>query len=187
VSSIPVDGVLMQSMFSTEGSSSSRGLGAEAAYLQYFAIIRAKCGRMLRDPEEAEDVAQETFLRLLRAPVLGQHVAVVTAWIYRTSTHLALDRLRRTARAKRNVDVATRLVAPTLATAPDRALELRQLLARLVQEVPEAELTAVLLTRLDGLEQAEVAEVLGISDRTVRRHLDRFVRRLAVLHAEDRV
>jgi RNA polymerase sigma-70 factor (ECF subfamily) len=54
---------------------------------------------------------------------------------------------------------------------------LRQVAAR----VPAEELECALLDRLDGLTQVESAEVLGVSERTVRRMLTRFDERLASL------
>src|SRR5207302_10717908 len=43
----------------------------EAAYRRYFVLIREKCRRMLADFAEADDVAQETFVRLWRADLAG--------------------------------------------------------------------------------------------------------------------
>jgi len=137
-------------------------------------MIRAKCVRMLADREEAQDVAQETFVRLWRSGVVGQEPAVLTAWIYRTSTRLAVDRLRQ---RRRNVIVAE----PPEGSTPGAAdlVEARHELERIARAVPAAELRAAILHRFDRMGQQEIAEVLGSSERTVRRLLERFDRRLA--------
>src|SRR5215813_5166610 len=64
------------------------------AYRRYFPIIVRKSGRMLRDASEAQDLAQETFLRLWRSRLDLRDAAATTAWLYKTCTRLALDRLR---------------------------------------------------------------------------------------------
>lgn len=136
-------------------------------------MIREKCARMLSDRDEAQDVAQETFVRLWRSGVAGLEAPALTAWIYRTSTRLAVDRLRQRGR------LANLAIAPDESTpgAAD-ALEARRELERIASTVPAAELQAAILHRFDRMGQQEVAEVLGSSERTVRRLLERFDRRM---------
>jgi RNA polymerase sigma-70 factor (ECF subfamily) len=142
---------------------------------RYFPLVRAKCQRVLFDAEEAQDVAQETFIRLWKSGLPLDDVRRVTAWLYRTATRLSIDRLRERVVRQRGVD--------STAYAPDlqRIAESRQLLSRLSTAAPPDELDAAVLDRLDGLSQAEVAEVLGVSERTVRRLLSRFDARVATL------
>ena len=120
------------------------------------------------DDSEAEDIAQQTFERLWRAGLAEEEPKVVATWIYKTSTRLALDRLRRRkVRDRHEPDVVD-------TTGPYEHTLARQTLARLAAVVPKAELEAVVLSRVDGLTHHEVALTLGISERTVRRHLARF-------------
>jgi RNA polymerase sigma-70 factor (ECF subfamily) len=124
---------------------------------------------MLGDTAEAEDVAQETFVRLWTSGTASGDPATVAAWIYRTSTRIAVDRLRhravvsRFASGPQPVDVH-----------PDQALDARSVLAALSRIVDEPTLTAALLHRLDGLTHCQVGEVLSLSERTVRRLLAAF-------------
>src|SRR5688572_14300759 len=71
-----------------------RQRSVEQMYRTYFATIRAKCTRMLGDTHEAEDVAQETFVRLWRDGAALDDPYRVSGWIYRTATRLAIDLLR---------------------------------------------------------------------------------------------
>lgn len=72
-----------------------RQRSVEQMYRTYFATIHAKCTRMLGDTHEAEDVAQETFVRLWRdSAALDDDPYRVSGWIYRTATRLAIDQLR---------------------------------------------------------------------------------------------
>ncbi|MCB9650240.1 MAG: sigma-70 family RNA polymerase sigma factor [Deltaproteobacteria bacterium] len=143
------------------------GVEVEEAYRRLWPIIRAKCARMLADPAEAEDVAQATFERLWRARLMEEDVKTVSAWIYRTSTRLAIDQLRRRKVRERGP------AAPEAPSLHDQAIA-RATLADIALRVPKRELRTVVLHRVDGLTQPEVAEVLGISERSVRRHLVRF-------------
>lgn len=149
------------------------------SYTRFFPLLREKCRRMLIDNDEAQDVAQETLVRFWRAGVPTGDVRRVTAWLYRTSTHLAVDRLRRRS-TQAPEDAAPPVEAPGL----EAGAASRQLLSRLAAEVPADELEAAVLDRLDGLTQPEAAEVLGVSERTVRRLLSRFDARAAALQAE---
>ncbi len=137
------------------------------AYQRYYPMIRAKCRRMLRDDAEAEDVAQETFLRYWRQPDLhGATPTRVSAWLYKTSTRIAIDVLRK----RRTIGIA----AEPISRDPSRRHEARFDLDRIARDTPDDELEAVLLHRVDGLTQVEVAEVTGRSERTIRRLLARF-------------
>ena len=62
----------------------------------------------------------------------------------------------------------------------------RQRLRSLLTECSEAELEAAILNRVDRMTQPEVAEVMGISERSVRRLLDRFDRATAALQEETK-
>ena len=152
----------------------------EACYRQHFPMIRAKCRRMLDDPEEARDVAQETFIRLWQKPdLLTAPVPVRVAWMYRTCMHLAIDRLRR---------VKTRLQLAPVASddaviEPDTVIAHRRLLKQVATALSVDELEALILSRIDGLTQAEVAQVTKSSERTVRRVLSRVDVQLAALTA----
>jgi RNA polymerase sigma-70 factor, ECF subfamily len=141
----------------------------EQAYRRYFPIIRAKCARMLGDAAEAEDVAQETFVRLWNSDLASADPKIVAAWIYRTSTRIAVDRLRHRAVVTR---FASRPAPP--APHPDAALEANDALRALAAALDPRALSAAILHRFDGLTHPQVAEVLGLSERTVRRLITAF-------------
>jgi RNA polymerase sigma-70 factor (ECF subfamily) len=153
------------------------------AYRSLVAPVRAKCRRLLGDVSAAEDATQETFLRLVRtAPELATTAEprVVLAWLYRTCTRIAIDILRE--RVRRRLDLAPDEPV-TCGVDLGAALEARSALARIADRTPDQELDAVVLCRVDALTQPEAAEVMNVSERTVRRLLDRFDARLAKEHA----
>jgi RNA polymerase sigma-70 factor (ECF subfamily) len=161
----------------------------ESFYRRHFPLLREKCRRMLGDAAEAEDLAQETFVRLWRADLDADDPRAVTSWIYRTSTRLAIDRIRARARQARpeardeeGASELERVAAPS--SPSDEALSVRRQLQELARSLPAQELEIALLHRLDGLTQLEIADVLQISDRTVRRCLSRLDERLPALRLE---
>ena len=65
------------------------------------------------------------------------------------------------------------------------ALAARSALARIADSTPDDELAAAVLCRVDALTQPEAAAVMNVSERTVRRLLDRFDARLTTEHSDD--
>jgi RNA polymerase sigma-70 factor (ECF subfamily) len=158
----------------------------ESTYRRYFPLIREKCRRML-GAADGDDVAQETFVRLWKAGLSGTDDLQVTAWIYRTSTRLAIDLLRQRERRAAPQTVAA---IGGLASSPpgtDVALQTRREIEELLRLLPADELELALLHRLDGLTQAEIAEVAGVSERTVRRALRRLQARVQTLRLVEEI
>jgi RNA polymerase sigma-70 factor (ECF subfamily) len=156
----------------------------EAAYKQVFPMILAKCRRMLVDSSEAHDVAQETFTRLWASRELMRDGTLLTAWLYRTSTRIAVDRLRLRSR-QQPTDFAENAIPPALVSSFEERTDARHVLAALWRRAPTKEMEAAILSGVDGLTHPEIAEVMGTSERTVRRLLVRFQERLAKARARS--
>lgn len=157
-------------------------MAVEDAWRRWYPIAREKARRVLGAPDDAEDVAQEAFVRFWKAGLCGAEPRRASAWLYRTTTRLSIDRLRARAPYVALEDVPDK---PDPAEPADEILVLRRELLRLAASVPDAELEVAILHRVDHLGQAEVAEVAGITDRTVRRILRRLDQRLEQLRRED--
>jgi RNA polymerase sigma-70 factor (ECF subfamily) len=156
-----------------------------AVYRRLLAPIRAKSRRMLGDGQAAEDVAQEAFVRLLQCLQSNHEIdatdeRALVAWVYRTTTRLALDALRRRKRRGREEG----LDALPCGVSLDAALAARTAIERLTGTTPPEELEAAVFCRVDGMSQPEAAAVLGVSERTLRRLLERFDARTAPLREE---
>jgi RNA polymerase sigma-70 factor (ECF subfamily) len=153
----------------------------ERAYSRFLPPVRAKCRRLLGRSHSAEDVAQEAFLRLWKSGAADGDPRAIMAWLYRTATRLAIDVLRD--RRRTDNDEGTDDDAPCTVDATVR-VEARSAITSLAAAVPADELAAAVLCRVDGLPQPEAAMVLGVSERTVRRLLDRFDERTRPLREE---
>jgi RNA polymerase sigma-70 factor, ECF subfamily len=153
------------------------------AYARFLAPIRAKCRRLLGSGAAADDAAQEAFVRLWHSgpPIDGVTEArQILAWLYLTATRIALDAARQ---GRWLVSQGTHLPSSCLASPLDIAAA-RSALVALCHRARPAELEAALLARVDGLSHPEVALVLGVSERTVRRLLESFDRQSEKLHQE---
>lgn len=141
--------------------------------------------RMLKDEAEADDIAQEALLRLWRAgETLELGPQGLRPWLRRVTSNLCLDRIRS---AKRTVVTDE---VPEVAEAPTQATGLEdQDLARRVGEamnaLPERQRRALTLFHHEGLSQAEVGEVLGVSDEAVESLLARARRALRASLEKD--
>jgi RNA polymerase sigma-70 factor, ECF subfamily len=156
------------------------GASFEDCYRRVFPLVLAKCRRMLRGHADATDVAQEVFLRLWKHRELIQDQQALTAWLYQTSTRLVIDRARRRALSRESL---LHLETVTLGESDQRSEEhfvSRQDL-RAVISFPAKELEAAMLNRFDRLTHPEIAEVMGVGERTVRRLLSRFDERASTL------
>lgn len=140
----------------------------EDAYRRYFPIVRAKCRRIVRSDRLAEELAQETFVRLWETRASLQNPDAVVGWVYKAATRLAIDELRR-GRFELvgfEQELEDRRGAESSAVA---RLDARALTKKLDDE----SLEVAILAYVDGMTQPEIAKVMGVSDRTVRRILDR--------------
>jgi len=139
-------------------------------YRQYGPYIYARCVRLLGDRSSAEDATQETFMRvhrhLHRAPDPGEALA----WIYRIATNYCLNEIRDRKKRPRAEQGIPELFDDNV----EAVLANRDVVARIVQRSPAKLRAPAWLHHVDGLDQGEVARVLGISRRTVLNRLSEF-------------
>ena len=145
---------------------------AAELYRQYGPVVYRRCLRILKDPEAAKDATQEVFVKLIRDMEKLSDRETVLPWIYRVATNYCLNQRRNSTRRGEDVDMPDlELAEGTPADAyPDRALAQAVLL-----QVDETTRSVAVGVLVDGMEHEEVADLLGISRRTVARKLDRFL------------
>lgn len=155
------------------------GASFEACYRRAFPLVLAKCRRMLRGHADARDVTQEVFVRLWKHRELVHDHQALTAWLYQTSTRIVIDRARQRALTQESLHHLQTVVFAEGVDSEEQ-FSTRQRL-RVVSEFPARELEAAILSRFDRLTQPEIAEVMGVAERTVRRLLNRFDERSRTL------
>ncbi len=116
--------------------------------------------RLLHDRSDAEDVAQETFLRLWKDAARFEPRARVTTWLHRIAHNLCIDRLR-----GRREQPSETLDEERTSLEPGGLLDRKQVareVEKALAELPERQRAAVTLVHYQGLGNIEAAEVLDI-------------------------
>lgn len=118
--------------------------------------------RFLGNWDAAEDIVQETFLRVHRAASSYQPQAAFTTWLYRLVVNLCWDQRRRAARERRlrlNAPPPAEIAEPADAEQQERAARVRDA----VLALPDRQRLAVVLHRFEGYSHREIAETTGWS------------------------
>lgn len=140
--------------------------------------------RMLNDPQEAEDVLQETFLSAFKALPDFEGRSSLGTWLYRIASNASLMRLRK--KRPETVSVDEPLATddgeylPRQLTdwtnLPEEELlnsETRRVMDQAIGELPESLRIVFVLRDLEGLSTAETGEVLDLSEGAVKTRLHR--------------
>lgn len=166
----------------------SASLSSAALFKQHRERIYRYILRMVRDPSEAEDLTQETFLRAHRSLEGLKDESSATAWLYRIATHVCYDRFRQSSyhSPPRSIDAPSRAgfdieIEDRDAPRLDEAVE-RNEMSACVQEylvkLPDDYRIAIILHDLHGLTNPEIAKMLDCSLETVKIRVHRARRML---------
>lgn len=148
--------------------------------------LYAAAMRLTRNPSDAEDLVQETYLKAFRAYHTFEAGTNLKAWLYRILTNTFINNYRRDGRRPQEVDLGElqdlylfrRLNdggGGTTRSAEDQLLEglVEEDIKRAVEELPENFRLPVLLADLEGFSYKEIAEILDIPIGTVMSRLHR--------------
>lgn len=131
---------------------------------------------------EADDLTQETFLRISQALEGFRGDSALSTWVYRIATNVGLDRLR-----SRSFQAGARQAAPQVLTLLGTAPAVEQEIARdemgqcirgFIDVLPEDYRAVLVLSELAELPDRQIAEVLGLTLETVKIRLHRARARL---------
>ncbi|MGD9944872.1 MAG: sigma-70 family RNA polymerase sigma factor [Burkholderiaceae bacterium] len=159
--------------------------GDEAAYRDCLARIAARLRAYLRRrlqawPDEVEDLVQETLLALHLQRGSYDPEVPVSAWVHAIARHKLADLWRRRGRRDSLHDSLDDVDELQLA-APLAQGQAQRDLYRLLQELPPAQRDAIVLTRIEGLSMAEVAQRTSLSISAIKLQVHRGLKRLAHL------
>jgi RNA polymerase sigma-70 factor (ECF subfamily) len=133
------------------------------------------CRYMLQNPRDAQDAAQDVFIKAYQGLIDFSPDSSFYTWIYRIAINTCLDYKRRSRRESlRNEPLDDDL--PSEAPFPDRLYESRETIEAIqlvLQNLPNKLRAAIVLREVEGLSYVEIAEVLHISLGTVRSRISR--------------
>ena len=146
------------------------GEAFDSLVLRYQDRVYGLALRLTRRPEEAEDVAQEAFLKAYRALPSFRGRSAFYTWLFRITFNAAHSRLRSLGRLR-----ARETASPT---EPDPASSVEtsdsaERVRRAVDALDEANRAVVVLREIEGLSYEEIAEVTGASRAAVKSRLHR--------------
>ena len=169
---------------SKAGQASEAGLAA--LYQKYSPAIYAHCRRFLQSPAAARDATQEAFVRVLAHGVVLPREEEALRYLYRVATNVCLNLLR-----EHNVHAraAPTLVAQTPnVVSAEAGVADRQFVEIVLARCGEDGAQVAIMHYLDGMSQVEIAEVLGVTRRTVFNRLRKLARVAGeLLRASQRV
>ena len=149
------------------------------------------CQLLLRDREEATDVVQEVFIQAYEARARGGVPADWAAWLTRVAVNACRDRHRAGwwMRFRRTSARVEEVPLPAVEASPvDRVLgeETRRRVWGAFEALPDRQREVFVLRHVEELSTADVAEALGLSEGTVKRHLFRAIQRLRRTLGDER-
>jgi len=161
----------------------------EAAVMEHKDRIHNYARGILRDPEDAKDVAQESLIRLWRHREQVEPGAGCRSWLLKTAHNLCIDRLRRrathleTAQEDGAADPTDARPGPERLTA---STEVAGRLERALRDLDGRDRAIVLLREVEGLAYDEIAELLDLKMGTLKATLHRAREKLrhALVRAE---
>ena len=165
--------------------------GSEKAYREllgrYQRPVFSLVYRMLRDREQAEDLAQETFVRVFNHIERYDPKYKFSSWIFKIATNLTIDHIRKKEVATVSIDgsryavTADEIEASTITVAsgdenPEELLvakELGESIEGAIGELRAEYRTAILLRHVEGREYQEIADIMGLPLGTVKTFIHR--------------
>jgi len=159
-----------------EGSRGAFRLIVERYMKQAYDIAYGVVG----DHDEAEDVAQESFVRVYRSLRSFRGDAGFGTWLYRIVMNVSLNRLRkRKTKEQREVKMQAQYrekPGPDLLNVEQP--DLRVHIERALHQLPTLQRAVVILRHMNGMSTREVGAILGCSDGTVKTHLHRGLKKM---------
>ena len=134
----------------------------------------------VNDHDDAEDVAQESFVRVFRSIRSFRGDAEFSTWLYRIVSNLAMNHIRKQKRLASREQRTTDTVAdyPGLHSELLDRLETKDSIERALHQLPTLQRATVILRHLNGLSTKQVSGILSCSEGTVKTHLYRGLKKL---------
>lgn len=145
----------------------------DTAWKQHAPELRAWLRHRLNQPQDAEDVLQDVFIKALRQKSRFCTVLNPRAWLFEVARNTLADRWKS---ARETIELPDDLTAPALEGAPVDGLT--ACLPRVLSELKETDRQAIVLCDLGGMSQADYAAQVGLNLSAAKSRLQRARQRL---------
>jgi RNA polymerase sigma-70 factor (ECF subfamily) len=152
---------------------------------RYKNLVFAMITRTLPDRSQAEDIAQDVFLRIHRGLPYFRGEARLSTWIYRIVVNVCMQDRGRATSAVSLDDANARVSAPAAADRHADDLELRDRLEKAIAQLPPQYRLLIAAHYLRGVQYEELAEAMNLPLGTVKTQLHRAKRQLRTLLETD--
>lgn len=149
----------------------------EALYRKYGDMVVGRCRSLLRNEADAQEAAQEVFLRLHRYQDSFRGEASPSTWLFKITTTTCLNRMRTKRRRPEEM-----MEEPPQGVVEDTALTgaaLRDIIERTLDLADETTRACVIYHAVDGMTHDEVGELVGLGGAAVRKRIATFRQKLA--------
>ena len=138
---------------------------------------------VVNDHDDAQDVAQESFVRVYQSLNSFRGEAQFGTWLYRIVMNVSLNHVsKRKTMAQREVRVPEQATLAIEAdTAPHDSLDRRGHVERALHQLPTLQRSVVIMRHLNGLSTKQVSGILQCSEGTVKTHLYRGLKKMRTL------
>lgn len=144
---------------------------------RHLASVLRYAGYVLRDDTQAEDVAQDTFIRLAKkASDWKEDSPSLRSWLYRVARNLCIDHIR--TRRTTSIDTAEDIADTRDGSAMERDIDMERSVTAALNVLPERQRAAIVLVHFEGLSGTEASAALEISVEAVESLLARARRTL---------
>lgn len=129
----------------------------------------------LNSRQDAIEVAQEAYIRLMKLESL-ETIGFVRAFLFRTATNIAIDRLRQRKRQSLNMETQKTLYSSIEEITPEHSLNAKQTLSRLhaaLEDLPPKCRQAFMLYKFRNIGYSEIALQMKLSESMVRKYVAR--------------
>ena len=152
---------------------------------RYKDLVFTLALRMLKNREEAEEVAQDTFIKTYKSLEKFKGDAKFSTWIYRVAYNSCLDRIKKNKKHLNNVEINefTEHQVVTIDNALDNmeTKERKEAMQRCINTLPSEESFLLTLYYFDDLSLDEISKIVGITANSIKVKLFRSRKKLATI------
>lgn len=143
-------------------------------YERYAPLVHSRCLRFLKSDDEAWDATQDVFMKLIDSLATIQKKESIYSWLLSTSTNYCISQLRK----KKGVSFEEEMHSSELKGLPqEKWMVVKEVMEHFLNPWDQKIRDVIIYTYFDGYKQEEIAELTGMGESTIRRHLTNFKRK----------